>query len=79
MRTILLCGDKIVGTAVKTATGSVTYVTSPSKFDELATLAEAAAAHGAEMDAPCLLPAGSHENASGHSPYPAPRATPIAR
>jgi hypothetical protein len=38
-----------------------------------------AAAHGAEMDAPCLLPAGSHENASGHSPYPAPRATPIAR
>jgi len=46
----------------------------------LARLADSnAAAHGAEMDAPYLLPAGSHENASGHSPYPAPRATPIAR
>lgn len=43
MRTMILCGDKILGTAVKTATGLVTYVTSPSKFDELATLAEAAA------------------------------------
>lgn len=43
MRTMILCGDKIVGTAVKTATGSVTYVTSPSKFDDPATLAEAAA------------------------------------
>ena len=38
-----------------------------------------AAAHGAEMDAPYLLPAGSHENTSGHSPYPEHRATLIAR
>ena len=38
-----------------------------------------AAAHGTEMDAPTLLPAGSHENTCPCRAYSSPRATPLLR